>query len=136
MFPLQHLTSILVCSGSTALPANLDFGQISSRPGLNTLLQHLLQHIWQDRPSAIQAQQMLAQAPPQTQQTQSQPATPSAPAAAQQASQYINLQIAEEALPAVIAALQGLHAKAATCQYQVRHCSLVLQPSVYGRWLV
>ncbi len=60
---------------------------------------------------------MLAQAPPQTQQTQSEPATPAAPAAAQQASQCINLQIAEEALPAVITALHGVQAKAATCQY-------------------
>jgi len=112
-----------VCSGSTALPTNLDFTQVSSRPGLNNLLQHLLQHDWQDSPSAMQAQQMLAQALPQTQQTQSKPAAPSAPAAAQQASQFVNLQIAEEALPAVIAALHGVQAKAATFQYQVRHCS-------------
>lgn len=107
------------------MPANLDFTEGSSRPGLNNVLQDLLQHDWQDRPSAIQAQQMLGQAP---QQTQSKPATPSAPAAAQQASQYVSLQIAEEALPAVIAAVQGVQAKAATCQYQVRHCVLELQP--------
>ncbi len=71
---------------------------------------------------------MLAEAPPQTQQTQSKPATPSAPAAAQHASQYVNLQIAEEALPAVIAALHGVQAKAATRPYQVRHYVWVLQP--------
>ena len=68
----------------------------------------------------MQAQQMLAQTQQQTQQTQSEPATP---AAAQKASQYVNLQIAEEALPAVITALQGVQAKAATHQYQVRRCN-------------
>ncbi len=76
----------------------------------------------------MQAQQMLARALPQTQQTQSKPAAPSAPAAARQASQFVNLQIAEEALPAVTAALQGVQTKAVTCQYQVRHCVRVLQP--------
>ncbi len=41
------------------MPARLDFSQVSNTPGLNSLLQQLLQHSWQERPSPVQAQQIL-----------------------------------------------------------------------------
>jgi len=103
------------------VPARLDFSQVSNTPGLNSLLQQLLQHSWQERPSPVQAQQILKH---QTNQTHSNRAAQSVPA--DPAKQFVSLQD----LQAVIAALLGIQDKDAHKGHQVRQCWVLTSPTV------
>lgn len=89
-------------SGLEIAPARLDAGLVSNTPGLNNLLQQLLQHSWQERPSPVQAQHILTQAQHLPNQAQSNRAAHSV--LANPAKQYVSLQD----IQAAIAALPGI----------------------------
>jgi len=108
--------STLAHSGLAIPPARLDLGPVSNSPGLNNLLQQLLQHSWQERPLPVQAQHILTQAQHQTNQTIGQSNRAAQAVPADPAGLYVSLQD----LQAVIAALQKFRDNDAHKGQQVR----------------